>query len=97
MKRKSNQQPLKEVIEEYLAAFKLDTKLSEIKLVSSWDRLMGRTISKHTQEIYIKNKTLYLRLNSSVLKNELSFGKQKIIDLLNKEAGAEVISEVVFR
>ncbi len=97
MKRKSNQQPLKEVIEEYLAAFKLDTKLSEIKLVSSWDKLMGKTISRHTQEIYIKNKILYLKLSSSVLKNELSYGKQKIIELLNKEAGAEVITEVVFR
>ncbi len=97
MKRTSNQQPLKEVIEDYLAAFKLDTKLTEVKLVSSWERLMGRTISKHTQEIYIKNKILYLKLTSSVLKNELSFGKQKIIELLNKEAGATVINEVVFR
>ena len=97
MKRSSNQQPLKEVIEEYLAAFKLDTKLTEVKLVSSWERIMGRTISKHTQEIYIKNKILYLKLSSSVLKNELSFGKQKIIELLNKEAGAMVINEVVFR
>ena len=97
MKRSSNQQPLKEVIEDYLAAFKLDTKLTEVKLVSSWERIMGRTISKHTQEIYIKNKILYLKLSSSVLKNELSFGKQKIIELLNKEAGAMVINEVVFR
>jgi predicted nucleic acid-binding Zn ribbon protein len=97
MKRKSNQQPLKEVIEEYLAAFKLDSKLTELKLVGSWEKIMGRTIAKHTQEIYIKNKILYLKLNSSVLRNELSFGKEKIIQLMNQEVGAEVIVDVVLK
>ena len=48
-------------------------------------------------EVVLKNKTLYVNISSSVLRQELSYGKQKIVELLNKEIGSEVITKVVLR
>ncbi|MBA3899011.1 MAG: DUF721 domain-containing protein [Bacteroidetes bacterium] len=92
--KKGNQKTLGDAIEEYLKAFRLDGKLAETRAISSWEKLMGPAISKHTKSIYIKNKTLYISFDSAVLRKELSFAKDKIKSMLNKEAGIEVITEV---
>ncbi|MDX1784359.1 MAG: DciA family protein, partial [Aequorivita vladivostokensis] len=41
--------------------------------------------------------TLYVQLSSSVLREELSYGKEKIVKLLNEELGKELIKKVVLR
>ena len=46
---------------------------------------MGPTILNYTSQIDFYKNTLYVTLSSAVLKQELVLGKQKIIDLLNKE------------
>jgi hypothetical protein len=58
---------------------------------------MGSNVNSYTNEVILKNKTLYVNLNSSVLRQELSFGKQKIVDLLNKELGKKIIQKIVLR
>lgn len=80
-----------------LKAYKLDDRMAEKKLISSWDSVMGEMISKHTKDIFIKNKQLFVTLDSSALRNELSMAKTKIVKLLNDAAGSEIINEVIFK
>ena len=58
---------------------------------------MGVNVNSYTTEIHLKNKTLYVSLSSSVLRQELSYGKQKIIDLINDEIGTKIINKIVLR
>ena len=58
---------------------------------------MGNNVNSYTNEIVFKKNTLYVNLSSSVLRQELSFGKQKIVDLLNTELGKTVIKKIVLR
>ncbi len=97
MKRSSNQQSIGEAITEFLERFRIDVKLAEVAAIASWEKLMGATIAKRTKEIVIKNKTLYLKIESSALKDELSYSKEKIKDLMNKEAGQIVVENVDIR
>jgi len=92
----SNEQTLKEVIDQLLSAYRLDGKLHEVRLINSWETLMGISVAKNTTRIYIQKKTLFVELNSAALRNELSYAKSKLVDLLNKEAGHDVINEIVF-
>ncbi len=92
----SNEQSLKEVINELLASYRLEGKLQEVRLINSWESLMGISVAKHTTRIYINKRTLFVELNSAALRNELSYAKTKLVDLLNKEAKHEVINEIVF-
>lgn len=87
---------LKDAINQLLDTYKLKGKLTEQKLVDSWERLMGHVIARHTQSVYIKDKKLILKLDSSVLRQELGYAKSKIIQRLNEEIGQQVIEDVVF-
>ena len=58
---------------------------------------MGFNVNSYTNEIHLKNKTLYVSLSSSVLRQELSYGKQKIISLINEEIGEKIINKIVLR
>lgn len=95
--RKSNEESLKEVVEQLLDTYRLRDKLNQVKLLRSWDKIMGESISKRTDKITFKDETLCIYLNSAPLKEELSYGREKILKLLNEELGGNYIKEVVIR
>lgn len=94
---KHNEHSLKEVIDQLLKAYKLDDKLAERRLIASWESVMGTMIAKHTTDLYIKHKQLFVSLDSAALRNELSLAKTKIVKMLNDEVGTEVINEVILK
>ena len=98
MKRNFESKSLKNVIGNIVdSSNKLNSGLNNIKVQNLWREVMGNNVNSYTNEIVLKKNTLYVNLNSSVLRQELSFGKQKIIDLLNKELGKTVIKKIVLR
>ena len=58
---------------------------------------MGNGVKSYTREVVLKGTTLYVELTSAVLRQELTYGKSKIIKMMNDELGREVIKEVVLR
>jgi len=94
--KKANEQTIREAINLLLDTYKIKDKYLETSVLTHWDRIMGKTISSRTTEIYIRHKKLYIRLNSAALKQELVQSKDKIIQLINEEMAAEVIKEVIF-
>lgn len=94
---KSNEKSIKEVIDELLKNYRLDTKLNEINLINSWEIIVGKMIANHTQKIFIHNQILYVTLDSAALRMELSYQKERIIKMLNESAGTDVITEIIFR
>ena len=92
---RGNEKILKDAIEEMLSEYRLKGKLLEVQVIGSWEKIMGKMIANRTTDIYISSRKLFVRLNSSVLREELSYGKEKIVSLLNTEAGEKVIDEIV--
>ncbi len=94
--KSSNEQTLKEAIFQLLKTYKLQDGINETKIINSWESIVGKMITNHTENIYIRNKKLYLKLDSPALKNELSFAKTKLIKSLNDIVKQQVIEEIVF-
>jgi hypothetical protein len=57
---------------------------------------MGNGVVSYTQEVTLKGTTLYVKLNSSVLREELSYGKEKIRAMMNEALGKEEIKKIMF-
>jgi hypothetical protein len=95
--RSSNEESIKDVIEQLIRTYQLGDKLNQVKLLHSWERIMGEVISKRTDKIILKDGILFLHLNSAPLKEELTYGKEKIKNLLNEELGGDFIKEVLIR
>lgn len=96
IKRNSNETPLSEVIDKLLRAYRLDGKMKELDVIEAWPEMMGIAVANRTKEISIRNKVLYLTMDSSVMRDELSYGKQIIIQRINQKAGFEIITDVWF-
>lgn len=93
-KRKSNESTLKEAIDRLLKAYKLEDKMNELTIIERWEQIMGKPIAMRTEEVYVNEKTLYVKLNSSVMRSELHNAKAKIVQMINDDAGKELIKDV---
>jgi len=50
-----------------------------------------------TQELSLRGKTLYIHLSSAPLREELSYGKEKILKHLNDALGFDGIQKIILR
>lgn len=96
LKRTSNEAPLKEVLDRWMKAYGFESKMKEMDVINAWPELMGIAVANRTSKISIRNKTLYLKMDSSVMRDELLNGKTIIIERLNQHAGKEIITDVWF-
>ncbi|MFM6934217.1 MAG: DUF721 domain-containing protein [Flavobacteriales bacterium] len=95
-RRSSEEEPLKDLIDKFLKAYSLEGKMKEYDIIAAWPELMGPAVAHRTSEIHIKNQTLYLKIDSSVMREELLNGKQIIIERVNKETGTQLINDIWF-
>ncbi|MGM0496482.1 MAG: DUF721 domain-containing protein [Bacteroidota bacterium] len=95
--RKNNTEKIGKVIEDYIEALDVKGKLKEVRAIRSWEEIVGKTIAKKTDNIYIKNGKLFVEMNSSVARNELSILKSSLISRLNEKAGDTIISDIIIR
>lgn len=95
--KKSNTEPLRDVLLRYLRQEGLETPLNQHRLIESWKEVVGPGIARYTSELYIKNQTLYVHLTSSVLRQELLMGRTLLVRNLNNKVGAQVITNIVLK
>ena len=95
--RKNNEVSIADALEAMLKELKLKSRLDETRVQTIWRERMGKSISTYTYEISVRKKTLYLTILSAPLKQELSYSKEKIIELMNREMGDGFIEEVVIQ
>lgn len=94
--KKSNEILLKDAIEAFLRENNLDTKLNETRLIGAWENVTGKLIARHTLQMYVKNRVLFVKVDAAALREELTYQKSKLVKKLNKVAGIEVIDEIRF-
>jgi len=94
-KRHNDNMSLSEALKEFVDTNKLQKGLDRIDVQEAWINLMGNGVNNYTTNIQLKNTTLYVQLSSSVLREELSYGKEKIINLLNESLGKPLIKSIV--
>lgn len=86
-----------EALNEFIKANKLEKGIDKVNAQEAWATLMGNGVNNYTTAVELKNDTLFVSLSSSVLREELSHGKSRIIVMLNEELGKELIKKLVLR
>lgn len=88
---------MSEVLRHFISDHKLQTGMDKVAVADAWRNLMGNGVNSYTTEVLLKGKTLYVSLSSAVLREELSYGKTKMVQMLNEELGREIITEIILR
>ena len=93
---KRDAQQIRDLILRNLRAQGLETPLLQKRLIDAWPKVMGQSIATYTQNLYIRNQTLYVHLTSPALRADLSMQRQEIVKRLNEQVGSQVIADVRF-
>lgn len=96
-KRLNDQNTVGDVLKHIIEVNKLQTGLNQIDVREAWKNLMGNGVNHYTQNVILKGSVLYVELSSSVLREELSHGKSKIITMINEELRRDVVRDVMLR
>ena len=88
--------PIKEVLLKALREQGLETPLLQKRLIDAWPEVMGEAINRYTDNLVIRNQTLFVHLTNPALRMELSMQRQDIVSRLNSHVGNQVIADVRF-
>ena len=96
-KRLNNESPISDILKVIIQDNKLQSGMDQASVKEAWVSLMGNGVNSYTKNVVLKGTTLYVELTSAVLREELSYGKDKIIKMINEEFRRDIVKEVVLR
>ena len=96
-KRLNNESSIADVLKEIISINRLQPGIDQISVKEAWASLMGNGVNSYTKNVVLKGNTLYVELTSAVLRQELGYGKDKIIKMINDELRRDIVKEVVLR
>lgn len=96
-KRYNEEQKISDVLKAFIQENKLEKGINKVDAKEAWVKLMGNGVNNYTQNVELRNQVLYVSLSSSVLREELSMGKSKIVKMLNEELDQELIKKIVLK
>ncbi len=85
---------LDEVVRMCLRENGLETPLLQTRLVDAWEQVAGDVVARYTEEKFIRNQTLFVKISSPALRSDLLMMREILVDRLNKEVGTRVISDI---
>jgi hypothetical protein len=97
MAKEKNLHSLSEALNLFIKENKLQKGLDKVMVKKAWEKIMDNGVNNYTTAVELRNDTLYVSLSSSVLREELSHGKSKIIDMINQEMKKDLVKNIVLR
>jgi len=91
-----NDKNIKEVMQDLLIRNqRLASGFYSVRIEDIWKEQMGPVISRYTKSVVLKGKVLRVSVDSAPLRKELSMGKEKILENINKALGSQMVEEVI--
>ncbi len=88
---------IQDVLGKMIAGYNLQKGIDKLNVREAWIKLLGPGIATYTQQVELRKDTLFVSLSSNVLREELSYGLDKIISMINEDLGKEIIKKIILR
>ncbi|MDC0629687.1 MAG: DUF721 domain-containing protein [Flavobacteriaceae bacterium] len=96
-KRQNDSFKIDDLMKSFVKENKLEKGLDKVNVEAAWRAMMGNGVNTYTTSVKLHKDVLYVELSSSVLREELSYGKDKIIVMLNESLGKNLITKLILR
>lgn len=94
--KKSEAMSVGQIIDMAIAATGNSEEFKRQRACFVWADVVGPSINKLTTRRWIAGSALHVSLASAPLANELSFNKDRLIQLINQAVGADAIDSIIF-
>ncbi len=91
----NNTYSLKELLEDVSDRYRFNDKIIQSGIENNWLSIAGEFIAKQTKSVSIEGSRLLISIPSPVLRNELLYRKDEIIQRVNDFYKKDIIDEVV--
>jgi len=91
------QYKMSDAIKQFLQQSRIKGDIQALQIEDVWEKVMGKTIARYTDDLKVINRTLFITTNVAPLKQELIYQKEKIKLRVNEALGEKVIDEVVIQ
>ena len=85
---------INDILQQFLRKEGLETPLQQKRLIDAWDSVAGPMVARYTQEKFIKDQILFVKITNPALRQDLSMMRQQLTRRLNEVVGSSVISDV---
>jgi len=82
-KRENDTNKLKDLIPQMLQENKLQKGMDQIYVKEAWLEVMGKGVANYTEAVSLRQGTLCVKLSSSALREELQYGQDKIVKMMD--------------
>ena len=86
-----------EVLEEFFKRPYVARKVAEGKLPEFWREIVGEHVAMLTNEVRLERGILHVSVSSSVVRNDLFYKRDQLMQLINERAGMQLVNAVVIR
>lgn len=69
--------------------------MDELNISTAWDQIVGAMVARHTMSLRLRRGKLVVRVDSAPLRQELSFMREALKEILNRRAGRVVVDEII--
>lgn len=95
--RRKNTEKLSDILGQVLKQNHLDEKIYEKRVIDCWGTVLGEAVNQYTTQLFFKNHTLFVKISSAVLRNELFMAREQIKKSLNLHVQSNVVKEIIFQ
>jgi len=89
--------PVGEILDQVFSRLGIDNKLRQLRVLKSWDEIVGKTLAQHSCPVAIRKGNLFVKVDSSPWLAQITYFKEKIISEFNRREGEKVIQDIYLR
>ena len=87
---------LKEAIEKAISDSGIKSALDQETALGLWNIIVGSVISEVTKVEKVDSGTMFIRVDSSVWRQELHMQKEELVNKINNKVGTKAIRDIRF-
>ena len=87
-------QSIRDLLNMYLRREGLETPLLQRRAIDAWEMVVGAGVARSTGEKFIKNQTLFVKILSPALRQDLTMMRTQLVKRINEAVGSMVIADV---
>ena len=95
--RKNNTNTIGQIIKKITSNNKLSKRLDVLNVLDVWNNIIGKDLEKYIKSTKFVDDKLYVKLRSSIVRNEMSYKKTQLIQRINKKLNKDVIKDIILK
>ncbi|MFR9628321.1 MAG: DUF721 domain-containing protein [Rikenellaceae bacterium] len=86
-----------EVLQEFFDRPYVAARIAEGKLPDTWREIVGEHIANMTSELRLDNHILYVKIESSLIRQELFYQREALKNEINQRSKSRIVNAVIIK